>query len=139
MNHILKIESFKIGMSKSFIRIISSDDVLKFAEVTGDDNPLHIDDDFAQKTIFKKRVVHGMLVTSLFSKIFGTQFPGHGCIYLEQNVKFKKPIYLDDEIEVFVVIKSIDVDKCRLNFDTHCKVKDEIVLIGNAVILIPKV
>ena len=90
MNEKLSISDFRLGMQSSYIREITEKDILDFAKLTGDDNPIHVDKLFAEKSIFKKQVSHGMLTASFFSKIFGTKFPGNGCIYLSQEVKFKK-------------------------------------------------
>lgn len=79
-------------------------DVLKYAELSGDNNPIHIDAEYAKSTIFGKCIVHGMLAASKFSKIFATSFPGNGTIYLEQNLEFKKPVFPDEEYEIIMTV-----------------------------------
>ncbi|MFT5634697.1 MAG: 3-hydroxybutyryl-CoA dehydratase [Cognaticolwellia sp.] len=135
----MDIDSFKVGMSSSCNKVITKEDVSSFAALTGDNNPIHLCEEFAKTTIFEQPVVHGMLVTSLFSKIFGTQFPGNGCIYLEQSVRFVKPIFLNQDVTAIVTINAIDKNKSFLYFDTVCTVEDKTVITGFATIHISKV
>lgn len=137
MKKTLDINQFKPGMQSSYIRKISESDVHRYAEITGDDNPLHIDKEFSEKSIFKKQVVHGMLVASFFSKIFGTQFPGNGCIYLAQEISFKKPVFLEDTVRAEVTLDVVDLEKSQLVFTTRCYVDEFIVITGTARIYIP--
>lgn len=97
----------------------SSKNVIDFAALTGDTNPIHIDDEFAKTSIFKKRIVHGMYVGSIFSKIIGTTFPGEGSIYLYQELKFLAPIFLDKEYLVIVKAVSVLKDKNRIFLETN--------------------
>lgn len=135
-----KIDFFdiKIGMSSSFSKKITIKDVRLFSELTGDNNPLHLDEDYGGKSIFKKPVAHGMLSSSYFSKVFGTQFPGNGCIYLSQKLVFKKPVFLDEVVTATVTVTSIDVMKRRVVFLTECRVADLIVTSGEAEIYVPR-
>lgn len=94
-------------------------DVLKFAEVSGDDNPLHLDPDFAARTIFKKPIMHGFLGGSVFSKIIGTQFPGYGSIYLKQSMEFLRPMFVDVDYEAVFTIKSIDSERHTAEMTTE--------------------
>ena len=87
------IETMKIGEQREYRRIITQEEVFKFAEVTKDFNPAHFDENYTKDTIFKKPIVHGMLVGSLFSKIFGLDYPGEGTIYTSQSLKFLRPVY----------------------------------------------
>ena len=103
--------AIKIGDHSSLIRTYSADDILDFSELSLDKNPLHLDEDYAAQSIFGKRVVHGMLVASLFSAILGTVLPGEGSIYLGQTLNFKAPIYLGDEITARVEVIKIRADK----------------------------
>lgn len=90
----------------------SQEDVNNFAMVTGDDNPIHIDEELAVKSIFKKRIIHGFLSGSIFSKVFGTMWPGNGTIYLSQNMNFVKPMYVEEKyLARFVVIKVLPKNK----------------------------
>ncbi|MBN8694199.1 MAG: MaoC family dehydratase [Bacteroidetes bacterium] len=101
----------------------SQDEVNRFAEVTGDKNPVHLDADYAAKTMFKKPIMHGMLSASLFSKVFGTLFPGEGTIYLKQSLSFLKPMYVDVKYEAVFTVKEVLKDKNRAIVETLIKDK----------------
>lgn len=110
--------SYQIGDGYSFQMFISSEDVRKFAEVVGDLNPVHLDATFAEKTSFKKRIVHGAFLAGLISKVLGMDFPGEGTIYISQNSVFKRPVYVDTSVTVEVRITEVLSDKRRLVLDT---------------------
>ena len=94
----------------------SQQDVADFARVTGDNNPVHLDEEFASKTIFKTRIMHGMLGACVFSKVFGTLFPGEGTIYLSQSVNFLKPMYVDIIYEAhFEVMEILEKNRARIS------------------------
>jgi len=137
MNSPTMFEDISEGMSSSYWKIISDKDVIEFSELTGDRNPVHLDDSYAEATIFKKRVAHGMLAGSLFSTIFGSQFPGAGCIYLEQSLSFRKPVFLNDKVIATVTVTEIDGDRRRVTFETKCEVSGQVVITGIAKILVP--
>lgn len=134
----LKIDELKVGMSASVNKLATDSDIVGFSEVSGDYNPIHLDNDYAKKTKFKKRIAHGMMSASLFSGIFGTKLPGIGCLYLSQELKFKKPIFIDDEVVATVVITKICLRTQKVTFNTTCSVDDVIVITGVAEIYIPK-
>ena len=135
----LSIEELKIGDIGQTKKIFTESDVLTFAKVSEDYNPAHVDSAYAEKTIFKKQIVHGMLVGSLFSQIFGVQIPGLGSIYTKQSFKFTKPVYFGDEITAKVTIKSLDLDRNRAVFDCVAKnQRDEVVILGEAEIMPPR-
>ncbi len=113
------IRKIKIGDMREYQRIISKDDVLKFGELTKDMNKAHFDESYAKTTIFKKPIIHGMLLGSLFSKIFGLDFPGEGTIYCSQSLKFLKPAYPDQLLTVRITVKEIIEDKNRVIFRTE--------------------
>ena len=102
----------------------SQDEVNRFAEVTGDKNPVHLDADYASKTMFKRPIMHGMLSASLFSKVFGTLFPGEGTIYLKQSLSFLKPMYVDTQYEAVFTVKEVIKDKSRATVETLIKDKN---------------
>jgi len=122
----------------SLIRKFSKEDVVIFSELSGDKNPLHLDEEFAKKSIFKKPICHGMIGTSLFSNLMGNNITG--AIYLSQNVNFLKPIFIDEEIEATVEIKDFNKEKYILILDTYVMKKDknQIAIEGEAKIKIPK-
>ncbi|MBU1141519.1 MAG: MaoC family dehydratase [Firmicutes bacterium] len=130
------IRSMKIGEQKSYQRMISHDDVKKFGELTWDMNDAHFNEEYAKTTIFKKPIVHGMLVGSLFSKIFGMEYPGEGTIYCSQSLKFLKPVYPDTMLKVVVTVKEIIIEKNRAIFTTEIfNDKDECMLTGEAMLM----
>ncbi len=96
----------------------SQDEVNRFAEVTGDKNPVHLDAAYAANTMFKKPIMHGMLSASLFSKVFGTLFPGEGTIYLKQSLAFLKPMYVDTLYEAVFTVKEVIAEKNRAVVET---------------------
>ena len=97
----------EIGSSASLTRKVNESDVIAFADITGDNNPIHLNEDEAKKSVFKSRVAHGMLTGSFISAVLGTKLPGPGTIYLEQNLKFKKPVYINDTVTVKVTVSDI--------------------------------
>ena len=105
----------------------SQEEVNRFAEVTGDQNPVHTDAEYAAKTMFKRPIMHGMLSASLFSKVFGTLFPGEGTIYLKQSLSFLKPMYVDTPYEAVFTVKEVLKDKNRAVVETLIKNPDGLV------------
>ena len=103
--------------------IFTQDDVNRFAEVTGDENPVHTDAEYAATTMFKKPIMHGMLGASLFSKVFGVLFPGEGTIYLKQSLSFLKPMYAGVNYEAVFTVKEVLKDKHRAIIETLIKDK----------------
>lgn len=132
----MNIHNFSIGDKKVLQASFTEEDVRVFSEITGDTNKIHLDESFASKSIFKSRIVHGFLVTSLFSRMFGTVFPGEGTIYLSQSFKFLKPVYLNDEVVCEVVITKINVERRIIEFKTECLVKDKVVVAGIAEVMV---
>ena len=115
----------------------SQAEVAAFAQVTGDNNPVHLDPAYAAKTFFKKPIMHGMLGASLFSKVFGTLFPGEGTIYLKQSLSFLKPMYVDLDYVAEFVVKEVIKDKNRAVIETLIKDKTTglVVTSGEAVVM----
>src|SRR5687767_15922154 len=114
----------------------SQDEVNRFAEVTGDKNPVHTDAAYAAKTMFKRPIMHGMLSASLFSKVFGTLFPGEGTIYLKQSLNFLKPMYVDTKYEAVFTVKEVNKDKNRAIVETVIRGKDgKVCTSGEAVVM----
>jgi 3-hydroxybutyryl-CoA dehydratase len=134
----MKMEEFTIGMSASYEQTITDADIKNFAGISGDKNPVHMSDEYAEKSKFKKRIAHGLMSASYFSALFGTKLPGEGCVYVSQNLKFRKPIYIGDTVKAIVTIKDIDAKKHRLFFDTVCVVNGKTVISGDAEIYIPE-
>lgn len=97
----------------------SQDDVILFAEVSGDNNPLHLDAEFAATTVFKKPIIHGALASSVFSKIMGTEFPGFGSVYMKQISEYKRPMFVDTEYEAVFTVTEINSDKHTAEISTE--------------------
>ena len=105
-------DTLKVGDKDSTSKVITSEDVLLFAQVSTDNNPVHVDEEFAKTSIFGKRIAHGMLGASLISAVLGTKLPGFGTIYMSQEVKFKRPVFLGDTLTAWVeVAEKIDAKK----------------------------
>jgi acyl dehydratase len=131
----MRIEEFYVGQSASLKKVFSSDDVKAFAELSLDRNPIHLDEAYAEQSLFGKRIVHGFFVGSLISAVFGTVLPGEGAIYLHQEMNFRKPVYHGEEITATVTVTNIKKEKSILYFDTKCEnERGEIVIDGNAVL-----
>lgn len=132
----LTINELKVGDSSTFTKKVTEKMVNDFAEISGDHNPVHLDEKFAKTTMFKSRIAHGALVSSLFSNIFGNTLPGRGCIYFRQDSKFIAPVYLGDTITAKVIVKEIIPDRNRVIFDTIATNQNgKDVIVGSAVIL----
>lgn len=131
----MRIEDFYIGQSASLKKVFDSDEVLAFAELSLDRNPIHIDENYAEHGLFGKRIVHGFLVGSLISAVFGTKLPGEGAVYLHQEMNFRKPVFHGDEITATVTVTNVRKDKSILYFDTKCKNdRGDVVIDGKAVL-----
>jgi len=133
----ISFEQIKIDMSVSYSQTITDVDVKSFAGISGDHNPVHIDDEYASKSRYKKRIAHGLISGSFFSALFGTKLPGPGCVYVQQTFNFKKPVYLGDTVTATAKVTSIDLDKRRVFFDTTCTVKNKVVIDGMAELYVP--
>ena len=132
-----RFEDLELGMSASVSRTVSEADILMFAGVSGDTNPVHLDQEFAASTMFGGRIAHGMLSAGLISAAFGTRLPGPGSIYLSQTLKFKAPVKIGDTVVARVTVKELKTEKRRAVFSTVCSVGSTVVLDGEAELLIP--
>ena len=133
----ISFEQIKIDMSVSYSQTITDADVKIFAGISGDHNPIHVDDEYASKSRYKKRISHGLISGSFFSALFGTKLPGPGCVYVQQTFNFKRPVYLGDTVTATATVTSIDQDKRRVFFDTTCTVKNKVVINGMAELYVP--
>ena len=133
-----KIDLLEVGMMASYSQTITDADIKSFAGISGDNNPVHMSDEFAKESRFGRRIAHGLLSASFFSAIFGTKLPGTGCVYVSQNIKFLRPVHLNDTVNASVTIKSIDRESRRIFFDTLCVVNGKKVISGDAEIYLPK-
>lgn len=131
------IEDIEIGMIRTLRKVVTDRDIEMFAEVSTDRNPVHLDDDYAQDTIFEGRIAHGMLTAGLISAVIGEQLPGHGTVYLGQSLKFLAPVRPGDMVLAEVEVTNIDHSKRRVTMETRCLVNGKKVLIGEATVLAP--
>ena len=128
---------FKIGDSASISKTITDRDIQAFAEVTGDHNPIHLDDEYAAKTRFGSRIAHGMLSASLISSVLANKLPGPGSVYLSQTLKFVKPVFPGDSVTARVTVTGIRDDKPIITLETVCvNQHNEPVLKGEATVLV---
>lgn len=131
------IEDIEIGMSRSVTKTVTDRDIQMFAEVSTDRNPVHLDETYAQETIFGGRVAHGMLTAGLFSAVIGEQLPGHGSVYLGQTLKFTAPVRPGDTVHASCTVRDIDHAKRRVTLECRAAVGDTVVLKGEALVLAP--
>jgi len=131
------LEDLQIGMSRSISKQIGEAEIEMFAQVSEDRNPLHLDETAAAASIFKTRIAHGMLSASLFSALIGERLPGHGSIYLSQNLRFTAPVKIGDTVTATVAVTDITPEKRRVSLDCVAKVGDKTVISGDALVLAP--
>lgn len=130
-------EDLKVGMEASHTKRITDYDIISFANISGDCNPVHLDDEFAAGSIFKERIAHGILTASLFSTILGTKLPGPGAIYLSQSLNFRAPVKVNDTVVALARISHLLPEKKRAIMSCNCQVNGKTVLDGEAVVLVP--
>ena len=131
------IEDLKVGMTRYRSKRITEKDINTFAEISGDHNPVHLNEEFAADTVFGNKIVHGMLTASFISAVIGEQLPGHGTIYLEQTLKFFKPVFPNQVVKTNVIVTSIDYKKKKVCLECESSVEGEPVLSGIATVLAP--
>ncbi|MFK7876836.1 MAG: MaoC family dehydratase [Paracoccaceae bacterium] len=131
------IEDMEMGMSRYLQKVVTDRDIEMFAEISTDHNPVHLDDDYAQDTIFQGRIAHGMLTAGLISAVIGEQLPGHGTVYMAQNLKFLAPVRPGDLVRAQVTVTDIEFAKRRVKLDCECTIDGKKVLIGDATVLAP--
>ena len=131
------VEDLEIGMSRTLERKITQNDILLFSKVSGDQNPVHLDEEYAQQTIFGRRIAHGMLTASLISAVIAEQLPGHGTVYLSQTLKFMRPVLPSQLVTITVKVTNIIYSNRRVTLDCRCKVNEKVVLAGEALVLAP--
>jgi 3-hydroxybutyryl-CoA dehydratase len=131
--------SLRIGDAAEYSKTITDEDVRAFADVTGDHNPVHLDEEYASRTRFKRRVAHGMLTASLISSVLANKLPGEGTIYLSQSLKFVAPVYLDDTVTVRVTVTAVREEKPIATLETVClNQRGEMLVKGEAVVMFEK-
>ena len=133
----LSYEDLQVGMAEEFTKHVSSSDVVGFAEVSGDRNPIHLSEHFAARTPFKTRIAHGLYTASLISAVLGTRLPGPGAIYLSQTLNFKAPVKIGDDVKVVVTVEELMERGNRARLSCICSVEDTVVLEGEALVKVP--
>lgn len=130
-------EDLEVGQEASTSNSVSEADIVNFAELSGDKNPVHLDADYAAKTMFKERIAHGMLSAAYISAVFGMKLPGPGAIYISQTLNFKGPVKIGDTVVTTVKVAELMPEKKRARFETVCSVGGKPVLVGEAVLMVP--
>ena len=130
-------EELTEGLSESFEKVVTEQDVQAFAQVTGDTNPVHLNADYAATTSFEKPIAHGMLTAGFISAAIGTKLPGPGCIYLEQSLKFRAPVFIGATVTTTVTVKELNERRRRAVLETVCTVDGKKVVTGEATIMLP--
>ncbi len=134
----MTMDGLKVGQLYESRATISEEMIERFAQATGDHNPIHLNEDYAKGTIFKRRVAHGMLQAGILSGVMGTRFPGVGTIYLSQTLTFLKPVFIGDEITFRLRVLELIKEKSRVRLETVCiNQRGETVLTGEALVMIP--
>jgi 3-hydroxybutyryl-CoA dehydratase len=131
------IEKIHVGEKTSIRKLMIEADVISFSQTSEDFNPVHLDKEYAENSRYKGQIVHGLMAASLFSGLFGTKLPGMGCVYKSQNLKFKRPIYIGDEVEACIEVISVNKEKKVVGFRTTCLVNRKVMIDGDAEIFIP--
>lgn len=134
----IAIEDIKEGMEASYSQTITDADVKTFAGMSGDHNPVHVNDEYAANSRWERRIAHGMISASFFSGLFGTKLPGIGCVWVSQTLKFLKPVYINDTVTAKVIVRDVDLERRRVFLRTVCSVKGEIVIDGEGEVFIPR-
>lgn len=131
--------NLQVGDAAEISKTIAEEDVRAFADLTGDRNPVHLDEAYAASTRFGRRIAHGMLGASLISAVLANELPGRGTVYLSQTLKFTAPVFLGDTVTARVVVKHVRDDKPVVTLETFCtNERGERVVEGEAVVLVPK-
>ena len=134
----LYFDELSVGQSAETTQVVGAADIEAFAAVSGDVNPVHLDEDYARTTTFGGRIAHGMLAAAYISAVIGNQLPGPGAIYLSQSLRFRRPVKIGDPVTARVTVKSLDTAKGHATFETVCQVNGKTVVDGEALIMVPR-
>lgn len=130
-------EDLEIGTTSSFSKTVTDADIVLFAGISGDTNPVHLDHDYASGTMFKGRIAHGMLTAAFLSAVLGARMPGPGAIYLSQSLRFRAPVRIGDTVRARATVIALDAKRRRATLETKCTVGDTAVVDGEAVVMVP--
>ncbi|WP_431855543.1 MaoC family dehydratase [Azospirillum sp.] len=131
------VEDLSVGMTAAYAKTITDADIVLFAGISGDTNPVHLNQEYASGTMFQGRIAHGMLSAGFISAVLGTKLPGPGCIYMSQTLKFKAPVRSGDTVTARATVTEIIPEKRRVIMRTVCSVGDTVVLEGEAMLMVP--
>jgi len=131
------IEDAEVGLTAQIGRTVTDADLVMYAGISGDTNPVHLNDDYAKSTPFEGRIAHGMLTAGLISAVIGTKMPGPGSIYLSQTLKFKAPVRVGDTVTAKVTVEEVFTERKRVRLSTICSIGETIVLEGEATVMLP--
>ena len=132
------LEDLSLGLSAERSHVVTEADIAAFAEVSGDFNPVHMDEAFAQTTQFKGRIAHGMLSAAYISALLAGELPGPGAVYMSQSLRFRRPVRIGDEVTTKITVTAIDAEKARVTLETVCTVAGKAVLEGEAMVMAPR-
>jgi 3-hydroxybutyryl-CoA dehydratase len=138
VEHGLAFEDLRVGMSARQERLVDDPLVRQFSALSGDDNPVHLDEEFARHTRFGGRIAQGMLGATFISAVIGSRLPGHGVIYLSQSLKFLAPVRIGDRVVTEATVTELRPDKARAVMRTLCRVGDKLVIDGEALVMVPR-
>ncbi|URK17303.1 MaoC family dehydratase [Thalassospira sp. GO-4] len=133
----LYLEDLEVGLAANYAKTVTETDIVMFAGLSGDTNPVHLNDEYARTTMFEGRIAHGMLSAGFISTVLGTRLPGPGTIYLSQNLQFKAPVRIGDTVTAKVIVREIIAGKKRAILETNCYVGDRCVISGEATVMVP--
>lgn len=131
-------DELSLGQTAEMSRIVGAADLEAFAEVSGDNNPLHLDEAYAKTTTFGERIAHGMLSGAYISALIATRLPGPGAIYLTQSLRFRRPVKIGDLVVARATVKRLDSNRAHVTLDTICEVNGKTVVDGEALVIAPR-
>jgi len=131
-------DELTVGQTAEMSRVVGAADIEAFAEVSGDNNPVHLDEAYAKTTTFGERIAHGMLSAAYISAILGTKLPGPGAIYLSQSLRFRRPVKIGDLVVARAVVKTLDDSRAYVTLETSCAVNGKTVIDGEALVIAPR-
>ena len=136
--HGYHFEDLTVGQSADMTHVVEAADIDAFAQVSGDTNPVHLDEDYAKTTTFQGRIAHGMLSAAYISAVLGTRLPGPGAIYLNQSLRFRRPVRIGDTVTARVTVQALDERRGHVTLSTQCLVDGKAVVDGEAVVMVPR-
>ena len=131
------IEDLEVGMTAVYVRTVTETDIVLYSQISGDDNPLHVNEEFARQTVFKGRVAHGMLTCGYVSAVLGTKLPGPGTAYLNMNLNFRAPVRIGDTVQTRITVREIDLGSNKVVCEAVCSIGEKVVIDGTTTLWVP--